>query len=68
MKTVNLVARVLVAVGALNLGLDALLNLNLVSTLLGSGTIPEKYLYILVGVSAGLFIWDEWFSNTKKKG
>lgn len=68
MKTVNLVARVLIGGGALNLGLDALLNFNLVSTLLGSGTMLEKYVYILVGVAAGLFIWDEWFATSKKKG
>lgn len=52
MKTVKMVAFVLVLVGALNWGLVALLNYNLVALLLGSWPTLEKLTYILVGASA----------------
>lgn len=51
MKLVHMVAYLLVIVGALNWGLVGLFNYNLVSGLLGVGTL-EKWVYILVGVSA----------------
>lgn len=43
----------LVGVGALNWGLVALFDLNLVSRLFGMGTTAEKVVYIVVGI-AGL--------------
>lgn len=52
MKWLDVVAFTLVVLGALNWGLVALLNFNLVSTLLGVGTQLENWAYILVGVSA----------------
>lgn len=52
MRTLKTVAFVLVLVGALNWGLVALLNYNLVSLLLGSWPTLEKLTYILVGASA----------------
>lgn len=51
MKYVDLVAKVLVLVGALNWGLVAF-NFNLVESLLGAGTTLTKVVYILVGVAA----------------
>ncbi|MDO8486979.1 MAG: DUF378 domain-containing protein [Candidatus Curtissbacteria bacterium] len=52
MKALSTVAFALVVVGALNWGLVALLNLNLVTLLLGSWPTLEKTAYILVGASA----------------
>ncbi|MDO8618455.1 MAG: DUF378 domain-containing protein [Candidatus Daviesbacteria bacterium] len=52
MKILHIVAFSLAMVGALNWGLVGLLNLNLVSTILGAGSSLEKLVYILVGVSA----------------
>lgn len=51
MKNLNMVALVLVVVGGLNWGLVGLLNLNLVTTLLGTGMLTNL-VYDLVGLSA----------------
>ena len=56
MKTVHMVAFTLVVVGALNWGLVGLLNLNLVTMLLGSMPMVEKLVYILVGLSGVLLV------------
>ncbi len=53
MGTKQLVGWVLV-VGALNWGLIGLLNLNVVETILGAGSLLAKVVYILVGL-AGLY-------------
>jgi hypothetical protein len=50
-KAVHVVTFVLTVVGALNWGLVALFNLNLVTALLGAGAV-EKAVYVLVAVSA----------------
>lgn len=47
-----MVAFTLVIVGALNWGLVALLNFNLVTTLFGGFAGVERVIYILVGLSA----------------
>lgn len=52
MKLLHIVTFTLVLVGALNWGLIALLNLNLVSLILGSAPSLEKLVYLLIGVSA----------------
>ncbi|MEK7497760.1 MAG: DUF378 domain-containing protein [Patescibacteria group bacterium] len=52
MKMLHIVAFTLMALGALNWGLVALLDFNLVSTLLGSWPMVEKAAYVLVGASA----------------
>lgn len=52
MKALHFIAFTLVIVGALNWGLVALLNLNLVDTVLGMGSMLAKLVYILVGASA----------------
>ena len=53
LNTKQLVGWVLV-VGALNWGLVGLLKLNLVETILGSGTLLSKAVYIVVGL-AGVY-------------
>ncbi len=52
MKGLHMVTFLLVIVGALNWGLVGLLNLNLVTVLVGSIPTAEKLVYILVGLSA----------------
>ena len=52
MKSLHMVAFLLVVVGAINWGLVGLFNLNLVMALLGSAPVLEKLVYILVGASA----------------
>ncbi|MBI4038231.1 DUF378 domain-containing protein [Candidatus Daviesbacteria bacterium] len=64
MATVDQVANLLVVVGALNWGLVGLLNLNLVSSLLGAGSTLEKVVYVLVG-AAGLWVLWKWFGGKK---
>lgn len=51
MKWVHVVAYLLVMVGALNWGLVGLFGFNLVSSLVSSATL-EKWIYVLVGLSA----------------
>ncbi len=52
MKGLHYVSFLLVVVGALNWGLIAFFNFNLVSTIFGAGTVLEKIVYAAVGVSA----------------
>lgn len=52
MKMLNLVTLLLVVVGGLNWGLVGLLNMNLVTTLLGEGTMLTTVVYVLVAASA----------------
>ena len=52
MKYLHIVAVTLVLLGALNWGLIAAFDFNLVSLLLGAWPMVEKWAYILVGVSA----------------
>lgn len=52
MNIVNLVALILLLIGGINWGLVGLLDLNLVTMLLGVGTTLTQIVYILVGVSA----------------
>lgn len=52
MKMLHMVAFTLLLVGGLNWGLLALLNFNLVSTVLGTWPTLEKLVYVLVGASA----------------
>ena len=51
-KMLELIATILVIVGALNWGLVGLLDLNLVTLILGSVPILVQVVYILVGLSA----------------
>lgn len=52
MKTLHMIAFVLIVVGALNWGLMGAFNFNLVEKLLGDGSMLTKIVYILVGLSA----------------
>lgn len=51
MKSLHMVTWLLVVVGALNWGLVGLLDMNLVATLFGMGSMLERLVYILVGAS-----------------
>lgn len=67
MKNVlKLVAWLLVVVGGLNWGLVGLFNFDLVATLLGSGSIASKVVYILVGLSALLLVIFKVMKMSKK--
>lgn len=66
MKWVELVATLLVVVGAVNWGLMGLLNLNLVSTVLGAWPLVEKVVYVLVGLSGLWLLYDWWMGMSKK--
>ena len=52
MEVLEKVTLILVIVGALNWGLVGLADFNLVTTLLGEGSMLTKVVYDLVGVSA----------------
>jgi uncharacterized membrane protein YuzA (DUF378 family) len=54
MKTIDVVAAVLVVVGALNWGLVGVAKFDLVAALLGHGSILSSIVYTLVGLS-GLY-------------
>ena len=58
--TMDMVVMLLVVVGAINWGLVGLLNLNLVSSILGEAL--SKYVYILVG-AAGLWSLYKWVAK-----
>ena len=51
MKTIDIIALVLVIIGALNWGLIGLFEFNLVDTLFGAMTILSRLVYILVGIA-----------------
>ncbi len=54
MKTINIIALVLIIVGGLNWGLIGLFDFNLVSALFGTDSFVTNLVYILVGLAA---IW-----------
>lgn len=56
MSTVDWVAWVFVVVGAVNWGLIGVARLNLVETILGSGTLTQV-VYLLVGLGGLYMIW-----------
>lgn len=55
MKILNIIALVLVIIGALNWGLIALFDFNLVTFLFGIGTMLTRLVYGLVGLAG---IWS----------
>lgn len=67
MRQYHSVAVILVVIGALNLGLMGLAGINLLGTILGSGTAIERALYILVGVSGVWLVWNHWMAPAKSK-
>ncbi len=52
MKTLHYITFTLVLVGALNWGLVALFDFNLVTAIFGSWPMLERWVYIFVGLSA----------------
>ncbi|MDR7008972.1 DUF378 domain-containing protein [Paraburkholderia strydomiana] len=48
---VDWIAGALVIIGALNWGLIGLLQLDVVAAIFGSGTVPTRAVYVLVGIS-----------------
>lgn len=52
MRTMDVIAAVLLVVGGLNWGLVGTANFDLVAMLFGSGSILAKIVYTLVGVAA----------------
>jgi len=59
MKTIDVVAAVLVVVGAVNWGLVGAMHVDLVALLFGSGSLLSSIVYVLVGL-AGLFQILQW--------
>lgn len=51
MKVVNIIALLLVIIGAINWGLIGLFEFNLVDFLFGIGTALSRIIYVLVGIS-----------------
>lgn len=52
MKSLNVIALVLVIIGGLNWGLIGLFDFNLVAAIFGSGSVLSRIIYILVGLAA----------------
>ena len=52
MKTIDLIASILLIIGGLNWGLVGLFNFDLVAVLLGAMSVLARAVYTLVGVSA----------------
>lgn len=51
MKTLDIIALVLVIIGAINWGLIGLFGFNLVATIFGEMSIITRIIYVLVGIS-----------------
>lgn len=51
MKVIDIIALILVIIGAVNWGLIGLFGLDLVATIFGSMSIVSRIIYILVGIS-----------------
>lgn len=54
MKVIDIIALILIIIGAINWGLIGIFNFNLVETIFGGFSIISRIIYILVGV-AGLW-------------
>ena len=65
MKWLHIVAFLLVWIGALNLGLVALLNLNVVQSVLGVGSL-DKWFNVLVGLGAVYTIYGHFVQKDCK--
>lgn len=59
MKSIDVLAAILVVVGALNWGLVGLFGFDLVATVFGQASILSRLVYVLVGVS-GAFQAMQW--------
>jgi uncharacterized protein len=65
MKTVDVIAAVLVVVGAVNWGLVGAAHMDLVALLFGAGSILSSIVYVAVGL-AGLFQILQWKAIQKR--
>lgn len=54
MKVIDIIALILIIIGAINWGLIGIFNFNLVETIFGGFSIISRIIYILVGI-AGLW-------------
>ncbi len=52
MKTIDVIAAILVVIGGLNWGLVGLFGFDLVATIFGEMSVLARVIYILVGISA----------------
>jgi uncharacterized protein len=59
MKAIDLVAAILVIVGAVNWGLVGAAHTDLVALLFGAGSIMSSIVYVVVGL-AGLYLALQW--------
>ena len=64
-KTLTKVTTLLILIGALHLGLLGVLGIDLIGTIFGTGVIM-KTVYVLVGVSALLHIYTDFFKKVTK--
>jgi len=53
MKSIDVIAAVVVVVGALNWGLVGLFQFDLVATIFGDASVLSRLVYILVGLAGG---------------
>ena len=51
MKVIDVIALVLIIIGAINWGLIGIFNFNLVDAIFGAMSVISKIIYILVGIS-----------------
>lgn len=66
MKSYNAIALVLVVVGALNMGLVALLSVDILGTILGGAdSTIYKVVAILIGLGGLLVAWERWGGSKK---
>jgi len=59
MKTIDILAAVLVVVGAINWGLVGLFSFDLVATIFGDMSVISRLVYVVVGI-AGAFQVFQW--------
>lgn len=52
MKTVNVIAMILLIIGGLNWGLVGLFNLDVVAAIFGAGSTLARIVYVIVGLCA----------------
>lgn len=63
MKVLDIIALILVIIGAINWGLIGLFNFNLVDTIFGAMSVISRIIYALVGI-AGLYSIKFLFNRT----
>jgi hypothetical protein len=66
MRPIDILATILIVVGALNWGLVGAFNFNLVTALLGQ-TVLASIVFVLVGL-AGIYFVARWASSQKRLG